>query len=134
MKKLILILTSILCMTSCIKEDEFSKQRKEFLGNIEFGLYKGSSALHQYDKLDDNILFDSEGTYFMIYNLTQDEVLDIRFEGTGTDGKISCNISSSGIEDIEQENLTMDVLKNEGGKYWLWSDSKCTGLIVYRNK
>lgn len=133
LRKIIFAATLICIAASCKNEDiqENNAGADAFMKEETPGLYRNNENILVYDKDIYQYAFNTARHTFMIQNNAQNRYLRCCLDGTPTtDSPVNVEITTKGISNFDDTGLTMQVLKEENGKYWLYDSQSNTGIII----
>ena len=133
LQKMIFAAAMIFIAAACANEEiqEGDSGTDAFLKEDTPGLYQNSEHTLVYDKDIYQYAFNTKRHTFMIQNNAQSRYLRCSLEDAPvTDSPVNVEITTKGITGFEDTGLTMQTLKEENGKYWLYDPQSGTGLII----
>ena len=129
MKKLLYILVAAFCLTSCrgeVLRDDFAEMEGMRC------VVKGRNTL-VYNPANCQISFNRERREFRVCRDNMSDFYSLQLSAIpAEDGqKLSGNIQWTTSDNLNRKkNVGFEVVRNEAGKFWLWSESLRLGVIV----
>ena len=128
-RKIIIALAALALLTGCDR----TRERNAFVESGEIRLQVGSAVQFRYDPLKCQMTFNREHREFRAQtdNVSDYYVAKLSEIPTSEGQTLSADLCWTTATDVlKRKNLALEVVKIEGGKIWLWSDSGRIGLSV----
>ncbi len=129
MKRLIIFIIMSLTLCAC----DISKQRNAFIESDEIRLQIGRDIPFSYKPLNCQLSFSRENRTFRAQTDNASDYFSVKFTEIPVQLEQELNadlVWTTPIDILHRNNLALKVLRLEGDKVWLWSDSAQIGLSV----
>lgn len=127
MRKLIPLLAALLLLCSC----DDSRQRNAFVGNDSVRLQVGDAEQLRYEPLSCQMSFSRDRKTFRVQSDNSSDFFAVQFSHIPSEPgeSVTVDLTWTTLTDIvSRKNLSLEVIRSEGGKVWLWSNSARIGL------
>ncbi len=128
-RKITIVLAALALLTGCDR----ARERNAFVESGEIRLQVGNAVQFRYDPLKCQMTFNRERKEFRAQtdNVSDYYVAKLSEIPTFEGQTLSADLSWTTTTDVlKRKNLALEVVKIEGEKIWLWSDSGRIGLSV----
>ncbi len=138
MKKIILntllIISSLLLLGACVNEPEVDPReeetRLEFLALTEPGVSIDGKLVDQILQ-EDQVSYTEDRTEYCVSNLSFTKYYHVSLDHEPILGeKIKAKCASFGVEGLDLEETTFEVLNVSGDMVWIWHAKSYTGILM----
>lgn len=126
------VFLGFLCLLSFCACDK-NRQRSAFVQNEDFRLQIGKTVHFSYDPLTCQLSFSRTAREFRCQTDNTSDYYSVIFNTipTNLNEKVKANIEWTTPTDIlRKNNITLEVIRLEDDKIWLWSNTDLTGLNI----
>lgn len=120
--------------TACANSGDMSSKSpacEAFLASaVQYGIYGGGAPVRIFQRTEDQLVRDSEGTSLRIQDTEQNSVLNCTFATRPQVGTaVTVRYEGVGIP-LTAGTAEFQVLKSEGTRIWLWDEKLGIGIVA----
>ena len=124
-----------LILFSACKDDKVDevgqKYQKNFLLQTEYGIYLQGNAVFVYQKGTNQFVFAADGLRCRVQADNLDKYVAVELAEKPVVGQmVKTRIKTKAIQGTSPGEQLCRVLRNEGGKCWLWDPDSAVGYLI----
>lgn len=127
------ILVISIVITSCKKDPFDPNENKRLLFETvnSVSIYVDGAVAYEFDLKKHQVVYTMDKKMYMITNLQQTECYTLTISSTPVLNSI-VNVTQNivGIASLSPNTYTMQVIKVQGGKFWLWDNEIAVGFVL----